>query len=275
MRKFISSAVSVSNFFSPKSVAGKVVAKVFDRSSDDRPDFSFVVADDGHGAEATVFVHGYSAASSPKLRNELIRLVSAREVLPGHKKIVAFWDSGQVLDFTDGLLGTSADMLFSVLPPVALVRGRFEHFEKYKSRADMYSGRFIFLLSRFIRRSCPDVKRINLIGHSLGGRLVLRSLSARYSPEGFEIGDVLFMAAAVSMPGREDLPYLSRFVNGRMINAYSTSDNVLCLNYKESCLGSGKLRGLECFEMSGFGHSEYWDRLAFVLDKVGFSGHSK
>lgn len=205
----------------------------------------------------------------------MLRVVSAGDVLPGHKKIVAFWDSGQILDFTDGLVGASVDFIFSGNVPLSLVRGRFEHFERYKARADLYSRKFIFLLNRFISRKYPHVRRVNLIGHSLGGRLILRALSSRYSPEGFEIGDVLFMAAAVSMPSREDLPYIGRFVEGRMISAYSSSDNVLHLNYKESCLGSGGMCGMECFDMSGFGHSEYWERLRFVLDSVGFSGHSK
>lgn len=85
-------------------------------------------------------------------------------------------------------------------------------------------------LSEYLRRDHPQVKTINLIGHSLGGRVVISSLRTFTKRQQLAINDVLLMAAAVEVTAVE-AQQMRGLLQGRLINAYSKADKTLLLNW--------------------------------------------
>ncbi|MEY4978995.1 MAG: hypothetical protein RLZZ352_1265 [Pseudomonadota bacterium] len=126
-------------------------------------------------------------------------------------------------------------------------------------------------LNEYLQDNHQDIDKINLIGHSLGGRLIISSLKnlvARQS-HSLTVNDVLLMAAAVAVEPVE-AKYIRSMLKGRLINAYSKSDFTLLMNADEICLGRNQVEYFENIEIAGFGHSDYWKQLSTVLNKVRF-----
>jgi len=85
-----------------------------------------------------------------------------------------------------------------------------------------------------------------------------------------EIGDVLIMGGAVEIDSGEAAKIKQR-IRGRLINAYSTSDYVLLMNLDEKSLGRMEVAHFDNFEMTGFGHLDYWPNLSQVLSRTKFA----
>lgn len=245
-------------------------------SSIDLTNFSFITAHDGNiaGDEATIFIHGYATNSSQKNRGRLIELISNSNILPGHKKIIALWDSGNPFDIADGGFDTFLDCL-SYGTIISIPKSRVSHFRKYRLRAENYGRNFISHVNDYLKEKHPNIKKVNFVCHSLGGRLMISCLSNHCYPVGFKICDVLLMAAAAPHPPEKQVAEMLNRIDGRLINAYSKSDRTLTLNFDETCIGSRFLYKAENVEMNGFGHGDYWLKLQKVLDESNFSNHSK
>ncbi|WP_313400998.1 DUF726 domain-containing protein [Stenotrophomonas sp.] len=227
--------------------------------------------DDRHTVvEASIFIHGYSAGHDAEDRDNLLRIIPASTQL--HTNIFAFWNSSHFSRFnrrSQQLLSTSAN--FGLLSSVAVAAGdRMAHFSKIRDRAENM-GRILFAeLERYLARNYPNVRTVNLIGHSLGGRLIISSLRSLTEPHsGLKINDVLLMAAAVEINPSE-AESIRRLVQGRLINAYSTDDWTLLLPVDEECLGRREVKHFENIRIDGFGHSDYWKKLQEVFFHTSF-----
>ena len=109
-------------------------------------------------------------------------------------------------------------------------------------------------LTEFIHEEKLPINTINLIGHSLGGRLVvhcLKSITDNTSPQ-LTINDVLLMAAAVEAQPCEARS-MRDLIKGRLFNAYSTDDRILWLPVDEKCIGRREVDNFDNVLIDGFG----------------------
>lgn len=227
---------------------------------------------DGHGSnEANIFIHGYSAGHNFEDRKTL--LASIPESIRHHTNIFAFWPSSHFARFnrmSKTLLGVSSRLSLPAGAAVAAI-DRGAHFWQIRSRAEEMGESLLDQLSEYLRNHHLGIDTINLIGHSLGGRLVVSSLkklsTGHLHP--LVINDVLLMAAAATVEP-DEAKRMRDVLKGRLINAYSKSDWTLLMNAGEVCLGRNHVEHFENIEIADFGHGDYWKKLPHVLTRVQF-----
>ncbi|RON71864.1 DUF726 domain-containing protein [Pseudomonas fluorescens] len=233
--------------------------------------------------EANIFVHGYSAGHSDEDKQFLL------DKIPDHLKhytnIFAFWPSNHLLRFDKSSLWAiggaglnfaktmSSSPLDSFGLAGAFAKDRLGNFTQARTRAEQMGAVLFDQLQDYLLSNHPKIKTVNLIGHSLGGRLVISSLKSFSYRKQLAINDVLLMAAAVEVTAMEARRLRERF-KGRLINAYSKADRTLLLNWGETCLGRNEVEHFESIEMNDFGHTDYWERLPEVLAQTRFKARA-
>lgn len=229
--------------------------------------------------EANIFVHGYSAGHSDEDKQFLLDKIP--DQLKHYTNIFAFWPSNHLLRFDKsslwalGAAGLNFGKTISSSPLEsfglmgAFAKDRMGNFTEARTRAERMGAVLLDQLKEYLCSNHPRIKTINLIGHSLGGRLVISSLKTFSFQQQLAINDVLLMAAAVEVTALEARQLRDRF-KGRLINVYSKTDRTLLLNWGEACLGRNKVEHFESIEMNDFGHTDYWMRLAEVLNETRF-----
>ncbi|VVN34843.1 hypothetical protein PS662_05095 [Pseudomonas fluorescens] len=221
--------------------------------------------------EANIFIHGYSAGHNVEDRQTL--LASIPESIRHHTNIFAFWPSSHFARFNQTsktLLKASSGVSLPITAAVAAV-DRGAHFWQIRSRAEEMGESLLEQLSEHLRNNHLGINTINLIGHSLGGRLVISCLKKLCAGPGHRlvVNDVLLMAAAATVEPQE-AQRLRSVLKGRLINAYSKSDWTLLMNAGETCLGRNQVEHFENIEITDFGHGDYWKKLPQVLTHVRF-----
>ncbi|MBA1230472.1 DUF726 domain-containing protein [Pseudomonas viridiflava] len=235
--------------------------------------FKFLTLPRPSGSVANIFIHGYSSGHDLNDRRLLANSIPA--ALRQSVNILAFWPSShfaQMDNRSRGLLVAAARM-HPLAGAAALAGDRAYHFSRIRSRAEAMGKVLLAQLDRYLFEQHPNVTRVNLIGHSLGARLLISALKGLDRPpeHGLVIGDVLLMAAAARVSG-DDAKVLKRRISGRLVNAYSSEDHVLLLNLGEKSLGRGPVEHFENVYMEGYRHHHYWTRLQEVLIATCFSG---
>ncbi len=229
--------------------------------------------------EANIFIHGYSAGHSDEDKQFLLDRIP--EQLKHYTNIFAFWPSNHIFRFDKSsawklaTAGLSAGAAFTGAPMGSLslvgslAKDRMGNFTQARARAESMGAVLLDQLQAYLLNNHPQIKTINLIGHSLGGRLVISSLKHFSNRQQLAINDVLLMAAAVEVTALEARE-MRGLLQGRLINAYSKADKTLLLNVGETCLGRNEVEHFESIEMDDFGHTDYWERLPEVLTKSRF-----
>lgn len=236
--------------------------------------FKFQTLPHDTGTVANVFIHGYSAGHDLRDRRQLARHIPA--TLHGGVNIFAFWRSGHILQLDrDSILsiaGAFRNSPYSALGTLAVDRVR--HFTKSRLLATTMGEVLFSELDNYLAAHHPKVSRVNLVGHSLGGRVLVSALRARARQadhSDFTIGDVLLMAAAVEV-GTQEAAVLKSCIEGELINAWSSADTTLRFCVDEYCLGRRAVEHFKNVAMDGFGHKSYWPQLHKVLADTGFAG---
>lgn len=237
--------------------------------------FKFLTLPRTAGSVANIFIHGYSAGHDLDDRRLLANSIPA--TLRQSVNILAFWPSSHFaqLDNRSRSLLMAAARAHPLAGVAALAGDRAYHFARIRNRAEAMGRVLLAQLDQYLFEQHPDVKRVNLIGHSLGGRLLISALKGLNAPleHGLVIEDVLLMGAAVRVEAAEALALKHR-IAGRLINAYSSDDHVLLLNLGERSLGRAPVEHFENVCMPRYRHHHYWKRLQEVLIATGFSGSS-
>lgn len=236
--------------------------------------FKFLTLPHGAGTVANVFIHGYSAGHDLRDRRSLSKYIPT--TLHDGINIFGFWPSGHFLEmgwetFQSVVGGT---LQGSGQGFVGFVKDRARHFTRSRSRANAMGNVLFSELDSYLMKHHPDVTSVNLVGHSLGGRLLVSALRKLASEPGsfdLPIGDVLLMAAAVDVSSKE-ASVLESLVDGTLFNAWSSADDTLRLCIDESCIGRREVQHFKNIRMQGFGHKDYWPNLHQVLTRSGFSG---
>lgn len=246
--------------------------------------FDFTTQHCGNSTEANIFIHGYSAGHNDSDRQTL--LGSIPESFHQHTNIFAFWPSSHYAHFDlASLLNISTGLSLVALPASGAMRGfglagslakdRINNFTQARKQAE-YMGALLFIqLHEYLKQHHPEINTLNLIGHSLGGRLVvssLRTLRTNLHPR-LTVNDVLLMAAAVEVqPG--EAHSMRSLIKGRLINAYSTDDWTLLMPLDEKCLGRREVEHFENMQIDEFGHGDYWRKLPEVFSRTAFKTNS-
>jgi len=221
---------------------------------------------------ANVFIHGYSAGHNFTDRTLLASQIP--QALNTDINLLAFWESSHFRSFSklsrNVIYGASRVHLAATV--AAFAGDRAVHFAMSRKRANRAGEALLDELGEYLLEHYPYVTHVNLVGHSLGGRVVisaLRKLARNRDACDLIINDVLLMAAAVEVS--EDEVHVLNDTAARVINAYSKSDSVLLLNVDEKCLGRHEVAPFDNVEMAKFGHLDYWPKLHDVLMRTKFA----
>ena len=146
-------------------------------------------------SEANIFVHGYSAGHSEEDQQLLLDKIPGQ--LRHYTNIFAFWPSNHYLHFDKSSLlalgvaglplmlsGVPVPLLSGVSAPFSIyssfvgsiAKDRRKNFTDARSRAEQMGAVLLEQLSEYLHHNHPQIETVNLIGHSLGGRLVVNSL---------------------------------------------------------------------------------------------------
>lgn len=237
--------------------------------------FKFLTLPHAGSTVANVFIHGYSAGHDLRDRRLLSRQIPS--TLHTGINILGFWRSGHYLKISANTtrLIAAASRVHPYAAAGVFAGERVTQFVVSRRRATQMGEVLLGELEEYLLTKHPYVEEINLVGHSLGGRVLvsaLRKLVAQPGSCSLTIGDVLLMAAAVEVDADEAKALAACAKDRRLINAYSKADHILLMNADETCLGRHAVANLENVPMDGFGHLDYWPRLHDVLAKTGFAG---
>ncbi|MDZ3993775.1 DUF726 domain-containing protein [Pseudomonas sp. Teo4] len=235
--------------------------------------FKFLTLPHGNGTVANVFIHGYSAGHDLRDRRSLSRSIPT--TFQDGLNIFGFWPSGHILEMDWETVKSMAGGLGNTAQGVmGFVSDRVRHFTRSRLRAETMGHALLAELDSYLIKHHPYVASVNLVGHSLGGRVVVSALrKMALQPGSFDlpIRDVLLMAAAVEVSAKEALQLKSQ-IKGTLYNAWSANDKTLRMCIDEACLGRKAVEHFENVSMDGFGHTDYWPKLHEVLTKSGFAG---
>lgn len=250
--------------------------------------FVFLDISKNNAKVVNVFVHGYSSGHDLHDRFNLIKNIP--KDLPECLNVMAFWNSSHFLR-VNSTSRKLISLLFFVYKPAAVgafVIGRGAHFLKMRARAEECGATLLEELDRFLIKECPYVEHVNLIGHSLGGRVIVHALKGLINKRAYDeliVRDVLLMAAAVDVQNYEAAAIINR-IEGKVYNAYSPADLMLQFNGLERSIGLRSVPHFENTHMTlmersensrniftkinplkndSFGHTDYWPNLRDVL----------
>lgn len=227
----------------------------------------------GSENEVNIFVHGFRAISN---EDEMEALASQiLKIKPKGWVYLFHWGSGQweyklKQDFSSTMSLTVRTLARGlVLPYVAPLKGLWFILDfKRKERAAEDLGR---RLKRHISK-IPQAKscKINLIGHSLGARVIHHALQADWSE--YKINDVILMGGAADLDDDSWEGCLKQ-IKGKVYNAYSRNDKVLQLTPdRRKRIGREPLmkghKKIVNREYPSFGHTDYWKRLDYILPRI-------
>ena len=237
--------------------------------------FKFLTLPHRSGEVANVFIHGYSAGHDMEDRCALRKYIPSS--LHNGINIFAFWPSGHWAQFDDysskGILAVGR-LNFLAGAGLALA-DRALHFNTSRNRASAMGKTLLSQLESYLLKHHPYVSKVNLVGHSLGGRVVISALldlQDKPADDNLQIGDVLLMAAASKLSG-DEAQAIGKRIKGKLFNARSSDDKVLLFNLGESSAGRQEVKNCVDVLMHGFGHTDYWPSLDQVLRKSGFHGY--
>ncbi len=243
---------------------------------------------EGNSGIVNVLIHGFTAITENEHLEEFRKLASQ---FPECTTLLIHWDSGDAKSaakskalssvvsagalglgmFTGGLGGIAARIGVSAASTVASAGlGVAASFGENQEKAD----RLAYALNEILDLALTgkEIISLNLIGHSLGGRIIVNGLLWAHEYIKYSINKVVLMGAAVEWP-KSSLPTLNSS-DITVYNFYSTSDGALTVKTDfERCIGKHGIpeehTNVLNFQCMGYGHTEYWPTLKSLLDYTG------
>lgn len=231
-----------------------------------------------------IFFHGFTAITS---KNDITVLRQAIPIIDNQDSILVQWDSGNIKTTTthslcDVLLNHNPDRkanwkrkLFSLSKEILnkTADDAVKNFEFNEKKSDILGSNLSRILE--ICESCHRYEHINLIGHSLGARLVLQGICSLSADFKSKIKNVVLMGGAIGWQ-HEFGPCLAQIKNLHVFNLYSSKDFVLIGKPGfERCIGRTvipesthyRVTNIHC---DGFGHTDYWPQFKDLCQKHNF-----
>ncbi|MFL1495422.1 DUF726 domain-containing protein [Pseudomonas antarctica] len=237
---------------------------------------TFVLCGEPQGDVLNLYVHGYSAFFN---RQQLGNLKQQLASIEGATNLMLFWPAGH---FLENLFAPFKDVITSMLGGGGLgaatvgvgkaIAYFLDHYKSVEARVDEVAKTLLPELASYLHAESLKVQRINLIGHSLGARILVKSVLA--SPEvarELPLNNVLLMGGAIctSIPWDE----VSAPLKGRVINCHSSKDWALAMKPDtERCIGRYAIEVTPALKakitnvhLATFDHAAYWPQLKTVV----------
>lgn len=223
-----------------------------------------------------IFIHGYNAVTSQSKFEKLSYYILSAK--PAGRIYLLYWRAGnwRLPVWTQGMVTISktayrAFRVGKIFSPIslladaaALTASEMLSYRYYERRAEKLGD---YLKSHI--RTIPQASdyKINLIGHSLGARVIYYALSLHEWPD-YHINDCIFLGGAADIEADWDV-FLTR-IRGKIYNAYSRRDLVLKITPDmRKRVGrypiparSSRIINQDC---PSFQHIDYWPELGQLL----------
>lgn len=237
---------------------------------------TFVLCGEPQGDVLNLYVHGYSAFFN---RQQLGNFTAQLASIEGSTNVMLFWPAGH---FLENLFAPFKEVIGAMLGGGGLgaatvgvgkaIAYFLDHYKSVEARVDEVAQTLLPELANYLHAEALPVRRINLVGHSLGARILVKSLLA--SPETareLPLNNVLLMGGAIctSSPWDE----VSAPLQGRLINCHSSKDWALAIKPdNERCIGRYAIpltpalkAKVSNVHLATFDHAAYWPQLKTVV----------
>ena len=237
---------------------------------------TFVMCGEPQGDVLNLYVHGYSAFFN---RQQLGNFTEQLASIEGSTNVMLFWPAGH---FLENLFAPFKEVIGALLGGGGLgaatvgvgkaIAYFLDHYKSVEARVDEVAQTLLPELANYLHAEALSVRRINLVGHSLGARILVKSLLA--SPEAareLPLNNVLLMGGAIctSSPWDE----VSAPLQGRLINCHSSKDWALAIKPdNERCIGRYAIpltpalkAKVSNVHLATFDHAAYWPQLKTVV----------
>ncbi|MBI6565518.1 DUF726 domain-containing protein [Pseudomonas synxantha] len=237
---------------------------------------TFVLCGEPQGDVLNLYVHGYSAFFN---RQQLGNFKAQLAGIEGSTNLMLFWPAGH---FLENLFAPFKDVITSMLGGGGLgaatvgvgkaIAYFLDHYKSVEARVDEVAKTLLPELAGYLHAESLPVRRINLIGHSLGARILVKSLLA--SPEiarELPLNNLLLMGGAICTSSPWD--DVSAPLKGRLINCHSSKDWALAMKPDtERCIGRYAIDVTPALKtkvtnvhLASFDHAAYWPQLKTVV----------
>ncbi|PHN26268.1 DUF726 domain-containing protein [Pseudomonas sp. ICMP 460] len=237
---------------------------------------TFVMCGEPQGDVLNLYVHGYSAFFN---RQQLGNFKQQLASIEGSTNLMLFWPAGH---FLENLFAPFKDVITSMLGGGGLgaatvgvgkaIAYFLDHYKSVEARVDEVAKTLLPELASYLHAESLQVRRINLIGHSLGARILVKSVLA--SPEvarELPLNNLLLMGGAICTSSPWEA--VSAPLKGRVINCYSSKDWALAMKPDtERCIGRYAIALTPALKakvtnvhLATFDHAAYWPQLKTVV----------
>ncbi|WP_421556673.1 DUF726 domain-containing protein [Pseudomonas kitaguniensis] len=237
---------------------------------------TFVMCGEPQGDVLNLYVHGYSAFFN---RQQLGNFKQQLASIEGSTNLMLFWPAGH---FLENIFAPFKDVITSMLGGGGLgaatvgvgkaIAYFLDHYKSVEARVDEVAKTLLPELASYLHAESLEVRRINLIGHSLGARILVKSVLA--SPEvarELPLNNVLLMGGAICTSSPWEA--VSAPLKGRVINCYSSKDWALAMKPDtERCIGRYAIALTPALKakvtnvhLATFDHAAYWPQLKTVV----------
>ena len=233
---------------------------------------------------ANIYFHGFTAITS---KNDLDALQQSIPIVDNQDSILVHWDSGDIKEsaiqsiknvienFTPSKTASWKDKAIS-FTQLALKKTAYDavnKFEFIEKKSDNLGSNLSYILDKC--ESSHQYEHINLIGHSLGARLVLQGVCSLSDDFKSKINNVILMGGAIGWR-HEFGPCLEQIKNLQLFNLYSLKDIVLVGKPGlEHCIGRDAIPESRQYRVTnihctGFGHTDYWPKFIHLNETHKF-----
>ncbi|WP_338722854.1 DUF726 domain-containing protein [Pseudomonas tolaasii] len=237
---------------------------------------TFLLCGEPQGDVLNLYVHGYSAFFN---RQQLGNFKAQLATIEGSTNLMLFWPAGH---FLENLFAPFKEVITSMLGGGGLggatvgvgkaIAYFLDHYKSVEARVDEVARTLLPELANYLHAEALPVRRINLIGHSLGARILVKSLLA--TPEvarELPLNNVLLMGGAICTSSAWD--EVSVPLAGRVINCHSSKDWALAMKPDaERCIGRYAIPLTPALKakvtnvhLATFDHAAYWPQLKTVV----------
>ena len=142
---------------------------------------TFVLCGEPRGDVLNLYVHGYSAFFN---RQQLGNFKAQLASIEGSTNLMLFWPAGHFLEnlfapFKEVIAAMLGGGVGAATVGVGKAIAYFlDHYKSVEARVDEVAGSLLPELAAYLHGESLQVRRINLIGHSLGARILVKSLLA-------------------------------------------------------------------------------------------------
>lgn len=237
---------------------------------------TFVLCGEPQGDVLNLYVHGYSAFFS---QQQLAGFKQQLAGIEGSTNLMLFWPAGH---FLENLFAPFKEVIASMLGGGGLgaatvgvgkaIAYFLDHYKSVEARVDEVARTLLPELASYLHAESLQVRQINLIGHSLGARILVKSVLA--SPEvaaELPLNNVLLMGGAICTSSPWEA--VSAPLKGRLINCHSSKDWALAMKPDtERCIGRYPIAVTPALKakvsnvhLASFDHAAYWPQLKTVV----------